>query len=244
MLTAADEVKGQGLSAAALDPLGAGLCLVIAGLVFAGPMWRAKLTTLPELFERRYSKHLRIAAAALAIPPYLGWIAAQYVALAGMLNLFFGLPIPMGILLVAFVGVVHTVLGGMWSVTLTDAFQMGFLVVGLVLTAGAVFSQAAGGQLVDGVSHVWATSPPGHRVMIPTETLAQLTTWLGILCAGSLGNIPSQDVMQRIFSARSESVARGACIAAGLLYLLVGVIPVGLGLAGNVMLDGEQGSTP
>ena len=77
LLTAADEVKGQGLSAAALDPLGAGLCLVIAGLVFAGPMWRAKLTTLPELFERRYSKHLRIAAAALAIPPYLGWIAAQ-----------------------------------------------------------------------------------------------------------------------------------------------------------------------
>ena len=40
-----------------------------------------------------------------------------------------------------------------------------------------------------------------------------------------------------------ESVARGACVALGLLYLLVGVIPVGLGLAGNVMLDGEQEHT-
>ena len=139
LLTAADEVNARGVTAATLDPIGAGLCLIIAGLVFAGPMWRARLTALPELFGRRYSPGVRTAAAVLAIPPYLGWIAAQYVALAGMLNLFFGLPVSMG-RLGGGVGGVYTVLGGMWSVTLTDAFQMVLLVVGLGVIAWVVLA--------------------------------------------------------------------------------------------------------
>ena len=52
LLTAADGGDG-GLSAATLDPLGAGLCLLLAGGL-ARPLWRMKLTTLPEVFERRF----------------------------------------------------------------------------------------------------------------------------------------------------------------------------------------------
>ena len=54
LLTAADEVREGGLQRAALDPFGAGACLLIAGLLVAGPMWRMKLLTVPDFFSRRY----------------------------------------------------------------------------------------------------------------------------------------------------------------------------------------------
>ncbi len=40
LLTQADEVEAAGLQRAALDPFGAGLCLLLAGVFFAGPLWR------------------------------------------------------------------------------------------------------------------------------------------------------------------------------------------------------------
>ena len=60
------------------------------------------------------------------------------------------------------------------------------------------------------------------------------------MCAGALGNIPSQDVMQRVFAARSERVAQRACLWAGGLYLLLGTIPVLLGLAAAVLLPEDS----
>ena len=42
-LTAADEIRNEGLRAAALDPYGAGLCLVLAGLFLAARLWSSTL---------------------------------------------------------------------------------------------------------------------------------------------------------------------------------------------------------
>ena len=78
--------------------------------------------------------------------------------------------------------------------------------------------------------------------MIPTETLAQFTGWLGILCAGALGNIPSQDIMQRVFAARSATIAKSACLIAGVLYIIIGAGPVILGLTGAVVLESSDGN--
>ena len=243
LLTASDEVRARGISAATLDPLGAGLCLVIAGLFFAVPMWRAQITTLPELFGRRFSRGARIAAAGLAIPPYLGWIAAQFVASAGMLHLFFGVSHTVGLVLIAIVGIAYTVLGGMWSVTLTDAFQVILILLGLMCTVWFVLDPLGTSGVVGGLEYIWVNTSDSHRHLFETDTLIQVTGWLGVLCAGALGNLPSQDVMQRIFSARSASVARKACLLAGGLYLFAGAMPVILGLAGGIVLEGDGQST-
>jgi len=56
MLTAADEVRSEGLSAIALEPLGSGLCLVVAGLFFARRLWDMKLLTMSDFFARRFGR--------------------------------------------------------------------------------------------------------------------------------------------------------------------------------------------
>lgn len=241
LLTATDEVRERGVEAATLDPVGAGICLLLVGLFFARPLWELRLTTLPDLFRLRFSRRAEVLASALMIPPYLGWIAAQFTALAGMLELFFGLPLPWGVALVGAVGLGYTLMGGMWAVTLTDAIQMALVIAGLLVMGWVALDALAPAE---GPAAGWArllTETPTPRLtLIPVESLPRLIGWVGVLCAGALGNIPSQDVMQRVFSARSAEVARWACLIAGGLYLTLGAVPVVLGLAASLLAPPGQ----
>ncbi|MBW3538880.1 MAG: sodium:solute symporter family protein [Planctomycetes bacterium] len=235
MLTAADEVRHEGLRAAALDPFGAGLCLLLAGAFVAGPMWRMGLLTVPDFFRRRFGGTAELVSALVLVPSYFGWIAAQFVALAEMLELFFDMPRGTGIALVALVGMGYTLMGGMWSVTLTDAVQIALLLAGLVILGGVVLSELGRGNLFAGVERLWNETPAEKLVFVPRESAAAFWGWAGVLAAGALGNLPGQDLMQRVFAARSEQVARRSCYIAGVMYLAFGAIPVGLGLAVNVL---------
>lgn len=238
LLAIGDEVRIRGLRATALDPIGAGVCLVLAGVLIAGPLWRMKLLTIPDLFARRFGRSAEVLASLLMVPAYFGWIAAQYVALAGILELFFGLDPTWGVALVAAFGALYTLMGGMWAVTLTDAVQLSLVVVGLVIMLGVVLSGLGDGSMLGGVTELWHRTPRAQRTLVPTESAAELAGWLGLFCAGALGNLPGQDLGQRIFAARSATVARWACIVAGLLYLSLGAVPVVLAMAVDVLIPG------
>lgn len=229
MLTAADEVRAEGLRAAALEPVGAGLCLLIAGLWFARPLWRMKLLTLCDFYARRFGKRSEVLSAIVMVPGYFGWIAVQFVALASMLEVLFGLELHAGIVTVAAVGAGYTLLGGMWAVAITDAVQLVLLLVGLVILGATV--------LIDlgGLSGLASQLPPEMLAPIPLESTDSLVGWVAVLVISALGNLPGQDLMQRVFASRSETVARRACLLAGAAYLLFGAIPVLLGLAARVV---------
>ena len=244
LMTAADEVRANGVRAATLDPIGAGFCLLIAGLVFAPRLWREKLITVPELFERRYGRRERRLGGLLMVPTYLGWIAAQFTALAHLLELFFGIPLALGMVGVAAVGIAYTTMGGMWAVALTDALQIVIVIVGLLAIALAVFWQLGEGSVAEGLHRIEGGVEPALLDWVPEGgDLDPLAPWLGVLAAGALGNLASQDLFSRVFSARSEKAARFACLLAGGAYLSLGLIPVALGLAARVRWGPEGEAT-
>jgi SSS family solute:Na+ symporter len=236
LLTAADEVYDSGLQATALDPLGAGFCLLIAGWFVAGPIWRMQLLTVPDLFCQRYGRSAELLAAVILVPSYFGWIAVQFTALAGILQLFFGIDPNIGILLVAVVGTGYTLMGGMWSVTLTDAVQMTLVLGGLVLLTVTVLQEIGSGEVISGLERLLTETPETQKVLIPAADLQTFMGWFGLFVTGALGNIPAQDLMQRVFSSRSEQVARRACLIAGGMYLLCGAMPPLLALSAHLLL--------
>jgi len=239
LLTATDEVRAEGLRAAALEPIGAGLCLVVAGLFFARRLWEQKILTLPDFYGRRFGTRAEVVASLIMVPGYFGWIAAQFVALAGLLELYWGIPPGLGILLVAAVGTGYTLIGGMWSVTLTDAVQLVVLLLGLIALGVSAFDLLGDGAgFFAGFDRLLAETPPDRRVLIPTENLTELVGWLSLLAIGMLGNIPGQDLAQRIFASKSARVAVQACLLAGVLYVVFGMVPVLSGLAAD-LLGGE-----
>ncbi len=242
ILAAADEVREVGLRAAGLEPIGAGCCLLLAGMFVAAPMWRERLLTVPDLFRRRFGPAAETLAAWIMVPSFFGWIAAQFVAMAGLLTLFFGVDPWWGLLLVAAIGTGYTLMGGMWSVTLTDAAQIVLVLLGLVVLGFTVIADLGDGQVIAGAARLFAETPPAKRAWIPTEDAAAFWSWVNLLAIAALGNLTGQDLMQRIFASKSERVARQACCIAGVVYIVFGTIPVLLGLAANVLLpDDVQG---
>lgn len=240
LLTAADEVRHEGLRAAALDPFGAGACLLFAGLFVAAPMWRLKLLTVPDLFRRRFGPTSELLSALILVPSYFGWIAAQFVALAGMLELFFQIPVAAGLPIVAAVGTGYTLMGGMWSVTLTDAVQIALVLAGLVVMAGVSLLELGGGDLWGGLVRLGTETSPDKLTLIPTATWTMLIGWIGVFAVGALGNVPGQDLMQRVFASDSERTARRACLVAGVIYLTFGLLPLVLALAGDLLVPSEM----
>ncbi|HXV64329.1 MAG TPA: sodium:solute symporter family protein [Vicinamibacteria bacterium] len=235
ILAATDEVRREGLQRSALEPLGAGFCLILAGLFFAKPLWEMKLLTVSDFFRERFDRRAELLSAAVMVPSYFGWIAAQFVALAGMLNLFFGTDMTVGILIVAAVAVGYTLMGGMWSVTLTDAVQITLVLVGLVLLGASSFAALGDGSILAGLERLWTETPPEMRMPIPIGSAQLVLEWLAVFAVGALGNLPGQDLMQRVFASRSGRIASSACVLAGALYITFGLIPVTLGLVGRLL---------
>lgn len=233
LLASAEEVRDTGLRAAALEPVGPGICLLLVGLFYAGRLRRSGLLTLSDFFAARFDRRSEVASAVIMVASFFGWIAAQFTVLAALLETLFGLPVPVGLAAAFAVTVGYTLLGGMWSVTLTDAAQAVIVAVGLFAVFAAAMAELGGGFL-GGVSRLARDTPPDLLEIVPSGGEA-FAVWAGLLLAGALGNIPGQDVLQRVFASRTETVARRACLIAGGSYLVLGVLPVGLGLAARLL---------
>ncbi len=243
LLASADEVRVEGLRAVAMEPLGAGACLILAGIFFARPMWEAKLLTLADYYRQRFGRRAEIWFAVGTIT-YFGWIAAQLVGMAGILTVFFDWPAWAGILACAAVALAYTLIGGMWSVTLTDAAQLTILIIGLVAVVINVLGGLGGDAgVLHGLTVLADRVTPERLVLVPGERQGELFQWINLLVIGSLGNLAGADLMQRVFSCRSARTAQYACIMAGTAYIVVGVAPALLGLAASVLLPEDVTQT-
>jgi Na+/proline symporter len=230
MLTVTDEVAAQGLGAAALDPLGVSLCLVLAGWWIARPLWSMGILTVCDYYARRFHPSVEKLAALILIPSYFGWIAVQFIAVARLLELFFGLDLNVGIFLVMLAGTVYTMLGGLRAVVLTDVAQLGLVLVGVVWLAILTLGEVGWERTQSAVSQaVWVGRPWNEAVLL-----------IELLAIGSLGNLPAQDLVQRFLCVRSAQAASRACYLAGFGYAMFGLFPVVMGLVATHVLPESQ----
>lgn len=243
VLSASDVARDEGLLGTILDPFAAGLALIVAGLFYAKPLWEMKLLTTGDLFAHAYGPKTEILSSLVQSTGYFPWIAAQYIALGTVLHHYFLFSLETGVLIAAILVLFLTMIGGMWSVTLTDTLQILIVLFGLLVLFIVMMSHLGNGSIIQGLKHSWLTSPEEHRMLMPDSTLAAVLIWSATWVNGIFGNIPGQDLMQRVFAAKNSMVAKQACLLAGILYLLFGLLPVMIGLfSGSIISDHvEQG---
>jgi len=237
LMTTADEVASDGVRQAMLDPVGISLCLLIAGVAVAGPLWRLGLLTIPDFFRMRYGRLAEAISASILVPSYFGYIAAQYLALGTLLEQFFGVPLTVGVFGVAALATSYSLMGGMWSVTWTDVIQMILIVMGLLIMALEILGELGNGVLSDGWLQLRAGSEPSQWTIAGgPESKAKVLAAISAVAIGALGNLPVQDLMQRICSAASDRIARRACMLAAGGYLAMGLLPILAGLSASQLL--------
>lgn len=229
---AAGEAYDTGLLGVIADPFGAALCLFLAGWFFVRPLRRMGLLTIGDYFRERFGPGAERISALLQAPPFVGWVAAQFVAFGTVLHALTDIGQTAGILIGFAVVLIYTATGGMWAVSITDFLQATVLIAGLVWLLPNALADAGGWSAVS------AALPAGHTDFLPASTfhgwIWYAQAWLVI----GIGSIPSQDLLQRCFSARDERTAAWSAYLAGGMYLSVGVIPVVLGLVARAGMPG------
>lgn len=226
----------DGVSLASAEPFGYGLCLILMGLIFAGPLWRRKLTTLADLFRQRYSTTVERTAAIILIPGSLLWAAAQVRGFGQVLSSASpGLSIEWAIGAAAGFTMLYTMFGGLLADAITDLVQGVVLVVGLIAVLIAVLIATSG----DGVTgQQLAISTPDAVALLPAET-----SWLALLEEWSIpvaGSVIATELVSRVIATRTAEVARRSSLMAGGLYIAMGVIPLVIGLVGRQLVPGLE----
>jgi SSS family solute:Na+ symporter len=213
-----------GLYSVIEDPFGAALCLVLFGLFFARRLYNMNLLTLGDYFKARFGKRTELIASVFLAPPYVGYIAAQLVAMGLILNVVAGLELWQGVVASAMIVTFYTFIGGMWAISITDFVQSIIIIVGLVVLA-VVLSSKAGG-----VATVMSQVPAANFKFFPAFSGTEVIGWLAAWSVLGLGSIPSQDVFQRSMSSGSATTAVRSCYVAALLYLTVAMLPLFISL--------------
>lgn len=224
----------DGLAGVTADPFGYGVGLLLMGFVFAVPLWKMGLNTVADFFRVRYSESLAAWVAAIMIPSSLLWAAAQIRAFGQVLSATLDLPAAIGMTSAAVLVIVYTASGGLLADAMTDVVQGIVLIAGLAVLVPEVigkmggFPTALAALSADPVAAV-PSIPNG-----PARTLHLLQAWM--IPVG--GSILTQELVSRVLASRTPEIARRASLLAGGSYLLIGFIPVTLGLLGAQLLPG------
>ncbi len=221
-------------------------CLLVLGWVMVPFYMRAKVFTMPEFLERRFSPAARTLLSLISLVAYVLTKIAVGIFAGGIvfsvlmpdLNLFGLNSFWIGsVLVIVFTGI-YTILGGLRAVAYTEALQT------IILVLGSFMVLIYGLKAIGGWDQLYAIAGSEMfnlwKPLVPegfTATWAPVRTddvmawyfndqypWVGMLfCAPIVGLwywTTDQYIVQRVLGAPNETEARRGSIAAALLKLL------------------------
>lgn len=204
-----------------------GLGIVGLSLFLAKPLLKLKIYTVTQVLERRYNPAARQSSAVIMLVYALMIGATSTIAIGTVMQVLFGLPFWVAILVGGGVVVLYSTIGGMWSLTLTDIVQFLIMTVGLVFLLMPMSIADAGGW------NALAEKLPARYFDFTAIGWDTIVTYFLIYF---FGIFIGQDIWQRVFTARSEGVAKVAGTAAGLYCVLYGLAGALIGMAAKVLL--------
>jgi SSS family solute:Na+ symporter len=188
---------------------------------------KQKFFTFPEVFRHFYGKKAALIAGLISGIGYLGFTSSQLLAGAKLASAaFVDLNLSYALIIMGFVAVIYTVLGGIKAVIYTDTVQWILLMAGLIFLGIPLSWVAVGGW--DAIQ----AALPVEFFSFGNLSWQQFLNWMvTILPIWFVG----MTLYQRIYASRSVSEARKAWIIAGLFeWPIMAFMGVGLGLISRV----------
>lgn len=197
-----------------------GIAFVI--LSFLAPKFRgATVKTVPEFFRRRYGKASGLITAIIMFLPLIGLTAGQFIASAVILSTMLGINYQVAVIIVAVVVTVYSIMGGLWSVTLTDFIQVFLIVIGMIIAVPFALNYAGGW------SQIVANVPEGTMSMFQGyDPFAIVSLVIMYVATFSVG----QEAVSRFYAAKDGKAAKGGAWLAALVNFIYAFIPTVLGI--------------
>lgn len=227
----AGSVYSKGLYGVTADPFGASLALLLGGFFYVRILRQKEHLTITDILEEKYGKKAGIYGAFFLLPTYIGWLGALILAMGKILSLLLGWDPLTSALMVGAIVLLYTLCGGMWAVTLTDAFQLILIVLGFILLVPAVTEKIPGG-----FSFI-REIPAKDLLLLPPrpDSWEMWTSCAGQWIVMGLGCIAGQDLFQRTLSAKTPQIAQKSAVSSAFLYFLLTLFPIFFGFGARFL---------
>lgn len=200
-------------------------------VAFAARIRRAKLYTLPDLFDERFGRPAGLVPALLSAFIYsVPTLALQFVAMGVLFQTVFGIPLWLSLIIAWLLIYGYTMLGGLPSVIVTDTIQSVILFVGIVMMGVAAYFYAGGTE------QIASMVPESHFTVLGADPLDT------IIFALSIGPfyLIWQSTWQRFYAARNERIATWAPFTGFVIGgIFIGIISTLIGMAGRSFIPSE-----
>ena len=191
-------------------------------LTFLAPKFRAAtVKTVPEYFRRRYGKSAGLITAIIMLLPLVGLTAGQFIASSVILSTMLGIGYKTAVIIVAVVVTIYSVMGGLWSVTLTDFVQVFLIIIGMIIAVPFAVNLAGGWDAV--VANVPAETFDMFSGYTPMGILSLTVMYVATFTVG-------QEAVSRYYAARDGKAARQGSVLAAVLNFVYAFVPAVLGV--------------
>lgn len=176
---------------------------VMVGLI-APRFTRQKRITVPDFIASRYySQPAKVVAAVVILVAFVVYIQAQLVAGGTVANIVFGVPLREGMIIMAIIQLLYTVIGGILADTYTDFVQMMIMVLGALVAVPMALSH------LGGIDNLFALVSAANPVALSWKGMAPSLIFTMSL-AFFLGNIARPEQLVRFWAMKNVREIRKA----------------------------------
>ena len=200
---------------------------------------RHNITSIPELFERRFGKAAKLILAAMVAFTMMGTVASQVTATATILKMLggeIGISYELGACIACAVFIVYTATSGLFGVVYTDVLQFYMLIlfVYILIPVASIIK-------VGGISNFTMNLDPALvKPYINGDILGDIGTYLVFTMAGA-------EMWQRAFAAKDRKAAKKGMFLGTIVYGVTIGLVFFMGIVAHQIIGddvlGQYGST-
>ncbi|MFD1037427.1 sodium:solute symporter [Virgibacillus byunsanensis] len=190
-----------------------------------------KALTIPDLLGTRYeSNSLRVISVIILMVCFGMTIVAELVGGSYLLNVVFNVPETAGVLIIASVFILYTVMGGLFAIAYTDLLQMIIFTVGFAIAVPFAVSNAGG---FTALNTALSNIDPGLVSNgMPTSTLLAVGISFFIMMIGY------PIIAIRFYSLKDNKTIRRAVGLAFIFQAIIAISVAVLGVSARVIFPG------
>lgn len=198
-----------------------GMGLIIMGLVIAPKLAKMRAVSINEIVLGTYGKAAKLYSSILTFVYEFTVSVLNVIAMGVIFNVALGWSPSSAMIFGGSIVIVYTFMGGMWSVSMTDIIQFCIKTIGVVILA-PIFALSAVGGWDDFTAHI----PAAHfniMSMGVEQTLSSILLYIP-------GVVIAQETWQRVFTAKTHTIANIGTVAAGVFSWIYGLATVLIGM--------------
>lgn len=209
--------------------LGAGI--TIFGLLFLSRILNMEVITISEILFKLFGSEVRVIGAIVTAIYTLMISVTQVIAIGSLTSAIFHWNMQIAILIGGSVVFIYIILGGMWTLSITDFIQFLVMTVGmfLIMLPESVHS-------VGGFGTLFSSLPPSHL----NFTNIGINEIFNYFITYTLGVMVGQDIWQRFFTGNTKRVAKISGVLVGVYSALYSIVMVIIGICAYVLFPNIQ----